>query len=56
MNISNILEGEVNIDHLGVKRWRVTCEDNVKYYSKEELERIFNSYIEDMESIIEDLK
>jgi len=56
MNIIEILNGEVNIDHKGVKRWRYLENGQPKYLTKEELEDIFNGYIENMEFIIEDMK
>lgn len=52
-----MLEGEVNIDHNKVKRWRfLDNSGKPEYFSKEELEIVFTSYLEEMENIIEDME
>ncbi len=56
MNINAILSGEVNIDHNGIKRWRYLDNYQPSYLTKEELEDIFNSVMEDMGFIIEDME
>lgn len=56
-NLLNMLEGEVNIDHNKVKTWRfLDNSGKPEYFSKEELEIVFSSYLEEMENIIEDMK
>lgn len=53
--LEDVLNGELNIDHKGVTRWRYIHNSETKYFSKQDLEDYFNSILEKMENIIESL-